>query len=92
MPPKDSPYIDTTGTIIIPFTADSKYHYWNGGQPLSETLMELNTTKDIWGNHTEKPYPENAAWADKPNHTLKQNRHGSNFRGGLSFQIHFPLK
>jgi hypothetical protein len=47
MPPKDSPYIDPTGTIIIPFTADSKYHYWNGGQPLSETLIELNTTKDI---------------------------------------------
>jgi hypothetical protein len=61
MPPKDSPYIDTTGAIIIPFAADPKYHYWNGGQPLSETLRELNTTKDIWGNHTEKPYPGNAA-------------------------------
>lgn len=47
MPQKDSPYIDQTGTIIIPFNADSKYHYWNGGQPLSETLIELNTTKDI---------------------------------------------
>ena len=61
MPPKDGPYIDPTGTIIIPFTADPKYHYWNGGQPLSETLRELNTTKDIWDKHTVKPYPENAA-------------------------------
>ena len=61
MPPKDSPYIDPAGTIIIPFAADQKYHYWNGGQPLSETLRELNTTKDIWFNHTEKPYPGNAA-------------------------------
>ena len=41
MPPKDSPYIDPTGTIIIPFAADPKYHYWNGGQPLSETQREL---------------------------------------------------
>jgi hypothetical protein len=61
MPQKDSPYTDHTGTIIIPFSADPKYDYWNGGQPLSETLVELNTTKDIWGNHTEKPYPGNAA-------------------------------
>ena len=56
-----TPYIDNSGTIIIPFNADSKYHYWNSGQPLSETLLELNITKDIWGNHTEKPYPGNAA-------------------------------
>jgi hypothetical protein len=61
MSQKDSPYIDHAGTIIIPFNADQKYHYWNGGQPLSQTLSELNTSKDIWGNHTEKPYPENAA-------------------------------
>jgi hypothetical protein len=61
MPQEDSPYIDHAGTIIIPFNADPKYHYWNGGQPLSQTMIELNTSKDIWGNHTEKPYPENAA-------------------------------
>jgi len=60
MPQKDSPYIDHTGTVIIPFKADPKYHYWNGGQPLSETMIELNVTKDIWGKHTGKPYPENA--------------------------------
>jgi hypothetical protein len=61
MPQKDNPYVDQTGTIIIPFNADSKYHYWNGGQPLAETLIELNITKDLWGKHTEKPYPGNAA-------------------------------
>ena len=55
-----APYIDNPGNLVIPFNADQKYHYWNGGQPLSETLIELNTTKDIWGNHTEKPYPGNA--------------------------------
>ena len=62
MPQKDSLYIDHTGTMIIPFNADSKYHYWNDGQPLLETLMELNVPEDIWGKHTEKPYPGNTAW------------------------------
>ena len=61
MTPKDSPYIDHTGTMIIPFSADQKYHYWNGGQPLSETLIEMNIAKDIWAKHTEDPYPVNAA-------------------------------
>ena len=64
MPSKDSPYIDPTGHIIIPFAADHKYHYWNGGQPLSETMIELNITKDTWGKHTEKPYPGNTASAE----------------------------
>ena len=58
---KDSPYIDHTGTMIIPFSADSKYHFWNGGQPLLEILLELNAPEDIWGKHTEEPYPRNAA-------------------------------
>ena len=61
MVPKGIPYMDNTGGIIIPFNADAKYHYWNGGQPLSDTLMELNITEDIWRKHTEKPYPGNAA-------------------------------
>lgn len=56
MPQNDNPYIDPTGTMIIPFNADPKYHYWNGGQPLTEILTELNIAKDIWHKHTEKPY------------------------------------
>ena len=59
MPHKDCPYIDPTGTMIIPFSADPKYHFWNGGQSLLETMIELNITKDIWDKHTEKPYPGN---------------------------------
>jgi hypothetical protein len=59
MPPKDSPYLNHTGAIIIPFTSDHKYHYWNGGQSLPDTLTELNLTKDIWGKHTTKSYPGN---------------------------------
>jgi hypothetical protein len=57
MPPKDGPYIDHAGTMIIPFSADPKYHFWNGGQPLLKTLLELNAPEDIWGKHTEQPYP-----------------------------------
>ena len=52
MPQNSSFYLDDSGDIIIPSNSDAKYHYWNGGQPLSETLKEL----------TEKPYPENAVW------------------------------
>ena len=57
MTPKGSPYIEHTGTMIIPFNADPKYQYWNGGQPLSDTLLELNAPEDIWKKHIEKPYP-----------------------------------
>jgi len=61
MTKKNIPYIDNTGSIIIPSNADPKYHYWNGGQSLLQTLMELNVTEDIWNKYTEKPYPGNAA-------------------------------
>lgn len=57
MTTKDRPYIDHMGTIVIPFIADAKYHYWSGGQHLSETLLELNVPEDVWCKHTEKPYP-----------------------------------
>lgn len=61
MTKKGSPYIDNSENMVIPFNADPKYHYWNGGQPLSDTLMELNTPEDIWSKHIEKPYPGNVA-------------------------------
>jgi hypothetical protein len=44
---KSIPYIDNSGTIIIPSNSDQKYHYWNGGQPLTETLLELNVSENI---------------------------------------------
>ena len=55
------PYIDHNGIIIIPFNSDPKYHYWNGGQPLSATLLELNAPEDVWKKHIQlKPYPGDA--------------------------------
>ena len=63
---KGSPYIDHSENIIIPFNADPKYHYWNGGQPLFVTLQELNVTEDVWSKHIhQKPYPGNAACAGR---------------------------
>ena len=59
MTKKNSPYIDHTGGIIIPFSSDPKYHYWNGGQHLADTMIELNTPEDVWNMHTEKPFPGN---------------------------------
>ena len=60
MAPKLTPQIHHTGDIIIPFSAEEKYHFWNGGQHISETLSELNAPEDIWGRHTEKPFPGNS--------------------------------
>ena len=51
MAQKSSPYIDNHGTLIIPFGTDPKYHFWNGGQPLSDTLLELNAPEDVWNRH-----------------------------------------
>jgi hypothetical protein len=35
------PYIDATGTVIIPFDSPEKYHWWDGGQSVAETRAEL---------------------------------------------------
>jgi len=57
MAPKATPYIHHSGEIIIPFNSDPKYHFWNGGQHLTDTLLELNATEEIWNKHTLKPFP-----------------------------------
>jgi hypothetical protein len=61
MADKAIPFIDNSGSIIVPFNSDPKYHFWNGGQHLSDTLIELNAAEDVWRKHIhQKPYPENA--------------------------------
>jgi hypothetical protein len=45
------PYFDKDGDIVIPFASNKKYHYWNGGQLLSETIEEI---KALFG---EPPAP-----------------------------------
>ncbi len=40
-PSQTEPYVTNFGVLIIPFNSDKKYHYWNGGQSLCDTLKEL---------------------------------------------------
>jgi hypothetical protein len=61
MPPSDSPYIDDSGAMVIPFSADPRYHYWNGGQSMADTLLELNAPENVWKNHTTRDYPGNGS-------------------------------
>lgn len=35
------PYLDYSGTLVIPFSSDRRYHWWNGGQSIAETLKEI---------------------------------------------------
>ena len=44
---KKMPYLDRHGTLIIPFDCDPRYHWWNNGQSIIETLKELGASKDI---------------------------------------------
>jgi hypothetical protein len=41
-----SPFIDASGNLVIPFSAPSKYHWWNGGQAVLETLAELRANDE----------------------------------------------
>jgi len=58
---QDKPYIDENGTIVIPFSIDQKYHFWNGGQPLSATMQEINAPEDIWRKYLKVPYSGDTA-------------------------------
>lgn len=40
-PNQTQPFVDKSGVLVIPFDSDKKYHYWNGGQSVCETLKEL---------------------------------------------------
>lgn len=40
-PDQTKPYITDFGVLVIPFNSDKKYHYWNGGQSVCDTLKEL---------------------------------------------------
>ena len=58
MSDKQLPYIDSSGSIVIPFNSDPQYHFWKGGQDLSATLQEMKVTEELWKKHfLDKPYP-----------------------------------
>jgi len=35
------PYLDRDGSLIIPFSADPRFHWWAGGQGVEETEREV---------------------------------------------------
>lgn len=41
------PYLNPAGTLVIPFESLAKFHYWNGGQQIRETLGELTASSEI---------------------------------------------
>src|SRR5215217_2778735 len=52
------PHLNGRGELIIPFSADPKYHYWKpGGQSIAKTLAELDAPPEAWrryiGSYTE---------------------------------------
>ena len=40
-PKSHEPFITKGGALTIPFESDPRYHWWNGGQSLAETMAEL---------------------------------------------------
>lgn len=35
------PYLGRDGRLVIPFDSDARFHYWNGGQELEQTMAEV---------------------------------------------------
>jgi len=35
------PWLDRSGSVVIPFASDKKYHWWRGGQSAVETQKNL---------------------------------------------------
>ncbi len=40
-PGQVEPFVTHFGVLVIPFNSNKKYHYWNGGQSVCDTLKEL---------------------------------------------------
>ncbi len=38
--------------LVIPFDSPQKYHWWNGGQSITETLNELNVSSEVRRKYT----------------------------------------
>lgn len=40
-PDQVKPYVTDSGVLVIPFNSPEKYHYWDKGQSVCDTLKEL---------------------------------------------------
>ncbi|MFQ5801422.1 MAG: hypothetical protein ACE5JQ_00825 [Candidatus Methylomirabilales bacterium] len=45
--PPAKPFLTPSGILVIPFEADSRYHWWAGGQSIAETLRELEAPAEV---------------------------------------------
>lgn len=50
----NKPHIDRHGTLVIPFSSDPKYHWWNKGQSILETLKELGASEEVMEKYQTK--------------------------------------
>jgi hypothetical protein len=44
------PYLTPGGTLVIPFDAPERYHWWKGGQSVAETLAEVKRRMNYGDN------------------------------------------
>lgn len=51
------PYLDN-GILRIPFDSPQKYHWWNRGQSIKDTLRELGASDEILKRY-KSPYSDN---------------------------------
>ena len=47
------PHINSRGELIVPFNSDPRYHWWNGGQPVRETLLELDAPPEVLARYVD---------------------------------------
>jgi hypothetical protein len=47
------PHISARGELIIPCNSDRRYHWWDGGQSIRETLRELGASPDVIARYVD---------------------------------------
>ena len=45
--PLNPPYMSGWGDLVIPFNSDPKYHWWNSGQSIKQTIKELGMPDSV---------------------------------------------
>ncbi len=55
---RPTPYIDETGTLIVPAACDNSYHWWAGGKTIAAILTELKAPRLVWEKYCQDEYPD----------------------------------
>ena len=56
--PQPFPYITDYGSLRIPHNSPQKYHWWDRGQSVIQTLLELEASDEILKRY-KAPYSKN---------------------------------